>query len=403
MNMAFLKYIINAIEYVAFVYFAIAAVYILIFALASRFSPKDKRQQASRKRRIAVLIPGYKEDAVILDVAEKALHQTYGIDNYDVVVIADSFKPETINGLKKLPVKLIDVSFKKSTKSKSLNRAMDQLGDGYEIAVVLDADNIMADDVLKRINEAFDRGFRVVQGHRIAKNMNTSFALLDAVSEEVNNRIFRKGHRNMGLSSALIGSGMAFDYSLFKEMMSTVKAVGGFDKELEMELLKRGIKIEYLNDALILDEKVQKANAFANQRKRWLSAQLVYFRRYFFSGVKHLLLRGNIDYFDKVYQMISPPRVLLLGGVTLLTLGYGIIDLWPDAHSFFVFHFSQWLSITLMVIIAFVFAIPSHFFNRQNFPALLELPKAFLLMLFSLFRLKGANKKFIHTEHGVSE
>ena len=401
--MAFFKYIINAIEYVAFIYFAIATIYILIFAIASRFSSKDKRLEASRKRRMAVFIPGYKEDSVIVDVAEKALHQTYGSNHYDVVVIADSFKPETISGLQKLPIKLIEVSFEKSTKSKSLNQAMAQLDDSYEIAFILDADNIMADDVLERINEAFERGFRVVQGHRIAKNLNTSFALLDAVSEEVNNRIFRKGHRNLGLSSALIGSGMAFDYSLFKEIMSNVKAVGGFDKELELELLKAGIKIEYLNDALILDEKVQKADAFANQRKRWLSAQFVYFRRYFFSGLKHLLLRGNIDYFDKVYQMISPPRVLLLGLVTILTIGYGIIDLSPGMADFFVFCFSQWLNMTLMVYLAFIFAIPSHFYNRKTFLALLELPKAFLLMLFSLFRLKGANKRFIHTEHGVSE
>ena len=401
--MTLFKYIINAIEYVAFIYFAIAAIYTLIFAMVSGLSTKDKRRGSGRKRRMAVLIPGYKEDSVIVDVAEKALNQTYGSDNYDVVVIADSFKPETISGLEKLPIKLIQVSFEKSTKSKSLNQAMAKLGDDYEIAVVLDADNIMVDDVLERVNEAFENGFRVVQGHRIAKNLNTSFALLDAISEEVNNRIFRKGHRNLGFSSALIGSGMAFDYSMFKEIMSSIKAVGGFDKELELELLKAGIKIEYLNDALILDEKVQKADAFANQRKRWLSAQFIYFRRYFFSGLKHLLFRGNIDYFDKVYQMISPPRVLLLGAVTLLTVGYGIIGFWPGGNDFLVLHFSQWLNIALMVYLAFIFAIPSHFYNRKTFRALLELPKAFFLMLFSLFRLKGANKKFIHTEHGISE
>ena len=397
------KYFVNAVEYVVYIYFAMASAYVLIFAIASRFSSKDKRREAERKRRMAVLIPGYREDAVIVDVAEKALRQTYGTEHYDVVVIADSFLPETISALKKLPLTLVEVQFEKSTKSKSLNRAMEQLEDEYDIAVVLDADNVMGSDVLERINEAFEKGFRVVQGHRMAKNQNTSFALLDAISEEVNNRIFRKGHRNLGFSSALIGSGMAFDYSLFKGMMRNVKAVGGFDKELELELLKAGWKIEYLNDALILDEKVQKAETFANQRKRWLSAQFVYFRRYFLSGLKHLFLHGNIDYFDKVYQMISPPRVLLLGMVTVLTMGYGIIHFWPGANDFFVFHFSQWLTLALMVYLAFVFAIPSRFYNRQTILALLDLPKAFILMFLSLFRLRGANNKFIHTEHGVSE
>ena len=47
---------------------------------------------------------------------------------------------------------------------------------------------------LKKINAAFAHGYVAVQGHRTAKNMNTSWAILDAVSEEINNNIFRKGH-----------------------------------------------------------------------------------------------------------------------------------------------------------------------------------------------------------------
>ena len=77
------------------------------------------------------------------------------------------------------------------------------------------------------------------QGHRIAKNVNNSFAILDAISEEINNLIFRKAHRVVGLSSALIGSGMAFDYKIFKKEMKDIKAIGGFDKELEMNFLQK--------------------------------------------------------------------------------------------------------------------------------------------------------------------
>jgi hypothetical protein len=33
---------------------------------------------------------------------------------------------------------------------------------------------------------------------------NNSWAILDAISEEINNNIFRKGHRVLGLSSAII-------------------------------------------------------------------------------------------------------------------------------------------------------------------------------------------------------
>lgn len=398
MNIIYL--IINIVEYIIYIYFAIAAVYVLIFAIGSLFSVKTVYKENNKVRRMAVMIPGYKEDNVIVDVAKQALDQNYPADSFDVIVIADSFLPETINKLRQLPIKLIEVSFDKSTKSKALNKAMEQLPD-YDVAVVLDADNVMAPDFLTKINGAFSNGFWIVQGHRVAKNTNTPFAILDAISEELNNSIFRKGHRALGLSSALIGSGMAFDYNLFKHRMSKIHAIGGFDKELELTLLRDEYSIEYLNDALVYDEKVQKVEVFENQRKRWLSAQFIYFGRFFFSGIKHFILNANIDFFDKVYQMVSPPRVLLIGLTTIISAIYTVYQLvFPDSYICAV-SYTAWLSVWMSVVVAFILAIPIKFYNYQTFKALLTLPKAFLSMFLSLFKLKGANKKFIHTQHGT--
>ena len=218
---------------------------------------------------IPVLITSYKEDGVIVEVAQAALQQNYPTNLYDIIIIADSFQPETITALKKLPITIVEVSFEKSTKSKALNAAMASITKVYDIAVVLDADNIMANDFLSKINAAFEYGYIAVQGHRTAKNTNNSWAILDAVSEEINNNIFRKGHKVLGLSSAIIGSGIAFKYNYFKTMMSTVTAVGGFDKEIELKMLKEGEKIVYLDDALVYDEKIQKSEVFGNQRRRW--------------------------------------------------------------------------------------------------------------------------------------
>ncbi|MBN2636627.1 MAG: glycosyltransferase [Prolixibacteraceae bacterium] len=399
--MEIIQNIVQILEYIVYIYFGFASVYVFIFAFAGLFPYKQRIPENSRNRKIAILIPGYKEDAVIIEVAKEALKQDYPKESYDVVVIADSFKAETLDSLNALPIKLIKVAFDISTKSKALNKAMAELGDKYDVAVVLDADNVMKTDFLNRINHAFDNGFTVVQGHRIAKNTNTSFAILDAISEEINNHIFRKGHRVLGFSSALIGSGMAFDYQFFKKTMANVNAIGGFDKELELMLLKNRTKIEYLNEALVLDEKVQKSEVFARQRKRWLSAQFVYFARYFFPGLYHLLLKGNVDFFDKVYQMISPPRVLLIGLVFIFTALYAIVELLFPNGTFLLFTFRNWWPVFGLVVFAFIFSIPRKFYTAQTFRAIFTLPKAFALMLMSLFKLKGANRKFIHTEHGT--
>ena len=399
--MQIIAFIIQILEYTLLDYFGFASLYIFIFSFAGLWYKTRTHTVVNKIRKIAILIPGYKEDEVILEVTKSALLQKYPMNLFDVIVIADSFEKITLDQLKTLPVKLVEVNFDQSTKSKALNKAMEVIGDRYDVALVLDADNIMEPHFILKINEAFDNGFIVVQGHRAAKNLNTSFAILDAISEEINNHIFRKGHRALGLSSGLIGSGMAFEYHFFKNTMAKVNAVGGFDKELELKLLRSGHTIEYLNHALVLDEKIQKSQDFQNQRRRWISTQFIYFRKYFLSGLKELFLRGNIDFFDKVYQMVSPPRILLLGIVGMITLCYGLIDVFGVSFESHI-NPSFWYMTLSITVIAFLMAIPFKFYNSKTIMAMLMLPKAFGMMFLLLFKLKGANTKFIHTKHTAS-
>jgi cellulose synthase/poly-beta-1,6-N-acetylglucosamine synthase-like glycosyltransferase len=400
--MEIISAIIKIIEIVLFVYMAVAAVYFFIYAFAGIFPIKHKKEITQKLHKFAVLIPGYKEDTVIIDVARDASEQNYPADKFEVVIIADSFKPSTIEELKKLPIRVIEVSFEKSTKSKALNKAMEILGDNYDVALILDADNVMETDFLTKMNVAFNRGYKAVQGHRAAKNTNTSFAILDAVSEEINNHIFRKGHRVLNMSCGLIGSGMAFEYTFFKETMKNVLAVGGFDKELELKLSLNKIMVEYLPEAYVYDEKVQDSKNFSNQRRRWLSAQVTYLRLYFLKGIYHLIFKGNLVFFDKVFQMLQPPRILLLGFVTILAFIRVVLALFNvSIDTFSLLNVQEWIFLFLLVFVSFLLSVPRKFYDAKTFNAILTLPKGFILMFISLLTIKGANKKFIHTEHGT--
>ncbi|MFA8437177.1 MAG: glycosyltransferase family 2 protein, partial [Marinifilaceae bacterium] len=235
--MEILIVVVQILELILFTLLAISAGYFLLFSILGLFY-SDKKGKHNPKRSIAIFLPAYKEDAVILDVVHSALEQDYPSDRFQVIVIADSFRNSTLKALKKLPIKLIEVHFKKSTKAKALNKAIQNTQKSYDIAVVLDADNIMQKNYLQEVNKHFVPN-AIIQTHRTAKNQNTPFAILDAISEEINNHVFRKGQRTIGLSAALIGSGMVFDYPLLKNLMTNITAIGGFDKELEVAILKR--------------------------------------------------------------------------------------------------------------------------------------------------------------------
>jgi len=402
--MEYIQFLTKLIELVLFAFFSIAVVYITVFGIAAYLPRKTRAPKTNIVRKFAVLIPGYKEDMVIVQVAADALKQNYPRDRFDVIVIADSFKPETLSELRKLPIRVEVVVFEVSKKSKALNKCMQSIGDEYDVALILDADNLMEPDVISQINDAFNCGYVAVQGHRMAKNTNTNFAILDAISEEINNHIFRKGHRALGLSSALIGSGMAVDYKLYKTLMAGIDSVGE-DKELEMKLLKGEYRIEYLENAHVYDEKTQKPEVFVNQRRRWIAAQISHFRDFFFDGLKQFVLKGNLDYFIKVIQMIQPPRILLIGFLFIIALITLVLNLlFPVLYNnFFILEYNIWVVLFLIALLILIISVPRKFYNKRTYKALFSLPKGFMMMMLSLMRIKGATKKFIHTTHTHSD
>nr|WP_278577845.1 glycosyltransferase [Bacteroides intestinalis] len=390
-----MEQILLILDWILYVLFAINILYLLVYSLASLRRRPAKMAPAEEHKRIALLIAAYREDAVIMDTVQACLVQDYPSDRYDVVVISDHMRPSTNEKLRALPIKLLQVDFEKSTNTKSLKAALEYLGkDSYDIALIIDADNIVNSSYLVELNNAFaDPKVQVVQTHRVAKNLNTNMAYLDAISEEINNSIFRLGHVNLGMSAALIGSGMAFEYSLFYKAMMSNTSVGGFDRVLEMKLLYHRIFFHYLPDTYVLDEKIQKTKNFYQQRRRWLSAQYYSFGEF----VNHLfpaIRDRKWDFCDKLFQQASFSRVLLLGFTFIFSV---CLSIWIPALA------CKWWVIFGVLLLALAVAIPRRFWKWRLVKAICFVPYSFLLMFINLFRLKEANKKFIHTAHGIEE
>lgn len=390
-----MEQILLILDWILYVLFAINILYLLVYSLASLRRRPAKMAPAEEHKRIALLIAAYREDAVIMDTVQACLVQDYPSDRYDVVVISDHMRPSTNEKLRALPIKLLQVDFEKSTNTKSLKAALEYLGkDSYDIALIIDADNIVNSSYLVELNNAFaDPKVQVVQTHRVAKNLNTNMAYLDAISEEINNSIFRLGHVNLGMSAALIGSGMAFKYSLFYKAMMSNTSVGGFDRVLEMKLLYHRIFFHYLPDTYVLDEKIQKTKNFYQQRRRWLSAQYYSFGEF----VNHLfpaIRDRKWDFCDKFFQQASFSRVLLLGFTFIFSV---CLSIWIPALA------CKWWVIFGVLLLALAVAIPRRFWKWRLVKAICFVPYSFLLMFINLFRLKEANKKFIHTAHGIEE
>ena len=382
---------------VCFVYCALSVAYLFLLSFSGKLFFRKRKHAVDpdgTKRRIAVLVPAYREDGIIGSTAQNLLQQDYPADKYHVYIIADSFLPETVAQLRSLPLTVLEVSFEKSTKTKALNAAFSRIGEPYDIALICDADNMLATDFLGRVNAAFEDGARAVQGQRVAKNMDTSFAILDACSEAVNNHIFRKGAYSLGLSSSVIGSGMSFEYDFIEKVLGEINAVGGFDKILQLRVVEAGIRIHYLEDAIIFDEKVDSPEAFENQRKRWVSSQFIYLKRFFGPACRQLL-KGNLSYFNlAVANNLVLPRAFLFVLLPLLVAGGFFISVgWGLAAT----------GLGFLYLLTLLMGIPAAMYNRQLLVAIMRLPKAIAVMVGALFQIRKSNQTFIHTVHTKTE
>lgn len=385
------EYIFQLGDAILFLIFLISVLYLFIFALYSTRKKLYVYPSANRKYRYAVLFPAYMEDEVIIDSIESFFNQDYPKELYDVIVISDQMEEGTIHKIKDMNVKVIKINESRSTKIYALQKAVEFIEQeklAYDMVVVLDADNVVNPNYLNKINDAFYSGCSAIQTHRTAKNRDTSTAVLDAVSEEINNSIFRKGHTRLGFSSSLSGSGMAFELELFKEIISGIDDIGE-DKQMERKLLLQNTYIEYLEDVYTYDEKVRGKKDFYNQRRRWLATQF----SNLFSGLSQLpkaMLKGNWDYCDKLFQWMMLPRVLLLGFVILIACFLSLTNIIMSI---------KWWGLLILIGITFSIAVPDYLVDKQFKKAIASLPILFLLMFFNLFRLKGGTKKFIHTKH----
>ncbi|WP_299455383.1 glycosyltransferase family 2 protein [uncultured Microscilla sp.] len=383
--------------YVILGYFTVSVGYYGLFCIASLFFKSTQRALGAmdkvKKSSFVILLPVYKEDDVIVESVKKALQQHYPKELYTIAVIADHLQPLTLEALRQLPIQLIEVRFEKSTKAKSLNLAFDHL-DEYDLAVVLDCDNHIEEDFLLKANYAYvQEGHLVIQAHRTAKNKENHLAQLDGISEELNNAMFRTGHQVLGLPAALIGSGMVMEFNLYREHMRAIDTIDGFDKELELRLIKDQSlphnKIHYLDDALVYDAKMSDNEVFKKQRTRWILAQIKYALKNAADGWVQLF-KGNFAYFDKVLQFWLPPRLILLGSLGVLLCFTPWIGL-----EYFVYTAGLFTALALFLGVA----LPRQLRTYKTLYAFKKLPITFWLMCRALPGFRKIFESFLPTSH----
>ena len=373
--------ILYIIDWMLFVFAAGTVLYMGVYAVAALFERRSVVNKAKNQNRFVVLIPSYQQDEVIEHTVLSILSQTYPQRLFDVVVISDHQSEMTNMKLAQYPITLLTPDFAESTKAKSLQYAILNLPEFkiYDAVIILDGDNIIDQDFLDQVNNAFEiAATKAIQTHRISKNRDTTAARIDAIFEEINNAIFRRGHICFGLSAALAGSGTVFDFNWYKTNVMRTKT-SGEDKELEALLMRQDIFVDYFDHIYVYGEKKRTTSKLNEQRGRWATQQFANL----FRNIRFLpgaILSKQYNLADKLIQWMLVPRTTMVGIIMIMSLVLPFIYLTMAI---------KWWILGSLALFIFALATPDYLVDEMWDKTFLRSP---FVSLWKMFRIKIQKK-----------
>lgn len=260
----------------------------------------------------------------------------------------------------------------------------------HERLTIIDSDNLAEPGYLNALNRFFDKGFEAVQGIRKAKNLDTTFACLDAARDIYYHFYDGKLLFGAGSSATLAGSGMAFSTRLYKECLEHSDITGaGFDKVLQAAIVQRGIRIAFTEKAIVYDEKTSNSNQLVKQRARWINTWFRYCSFGFTIIIKGIQ-QFNWNQFLFGLVLLRPPLfIFLICSLICLIINFFTNQLMTLA----------WLISFGFFITGFLTALINSKTDKRIYYSLIGIPRFILLQVVSLIKAREANVYSVATTH----
>lgn len=374
-----LQNLFTYIDWLLFVLVALTVLYLGFYALASLIVRHSDTPKTKRENRFIILIPSYKGGKSLERTVKSILGQSYPQRLFDVTVIADHEDEMTLFHLAQQPITLLTPSFEKSSTTKSLQLAINNLPQFkiYDTVLILEAGDVVENEFLESMNDAYESaGTKAIQAHKLSLNRDTTSARLEAVFEEINNSIFRRGHITIGLSSALASSGMVFNFNWFKEHILAANLTWE-DKMLEAQLLREHIYVDYFDKIHVYNEKVRKAEEFNRQHRNYILTHI----RTVLRNFRHMpiaLFNRQYDLLDKIIQWTLLPRMVMMAIIIFMSVVCPAISI---AAAF------KWWGLIAVILFIFALGTPDYLVDDKWDSTFMKLPVIVFSSLLEKFKI----------------
>lgn len=335
----------------------------------------------------AIIVTAYEH----INTLEQAIVSLLGLNynNYLIYVVADKCD---VSGLHFTDERVIILRPEEELRSNTRSHlyAMDRFRRDHEFVTIIDSDNLTHSEYLNELNLLFRQGFLAVQGVRKAKNLNSVYACLDAAQDIYYHFYDREILFAIGSSATLAGSGMAFKANYYHEFLKKFDVKGaGFDKVLQIEILKAGHRIAFSKNAFVWDEKTSKSDQLVKQRARWFNTWFKY------AGLGFTLIAKGVIGFNRNkflfgLMFLRPPLFLVMvSSLLLLVMNFFI------STSLVYF----WIAGFVLFFAAFMISLVHSKADKRIYKSLVGIPMFVFYQVLSLLKVRKANQISVSTQH----
>ena len=342
---------------------------------------------AVKKYNFGIIVTAHRETAFLPPIIDSLLRQTYPF--FNVYVVADDCDISELQ-FDDPRIQVLRPPTALNTNTKSIDYAIRHFKDTDEVIVIFDPDNLVHPSFLEVLNGWYNKGFRVVQGNLCAKNSHSKYEKIDSCGVLFNNFIDRDMRSLLGFSINIWGSGISLDRAAYRAITYNKQSQhGGFDKRMQLEIIKNIGHIAYARNAIVFDEKVSDGENLEQQRIRWISS---YFK--FWKGSVNLFLSGirsrNPDHIYFGYNLMRPPYFLLILSAILFTGIY---------FAFYPWLSGVWALTLLLFILSFTIIISTQAKDKGLTKGIFFMPLLLYHQVRSFTQLRKNRTSILKTGH----
>ena len=303
--------------------------YCIVLSLLKK-EPQTKT--APFRNRYAILICARNEEKVIGDLIDSISRQTYPRRLLDTFVMADNCQDDTARIAEEhgayVYIRHNENEIGKGYALQELLRHIEEDHPGkYAGYFVIDADNILKEDFIEKMNDTFCEGHEIITCYRNSKNPSQNWISAAYALSFIKDCRFLNYPRHLSSGSCKItGTGFFFSEKIRQKMEDWPYHLLTEDLQFTIDQTCQGEKIAYCKDAVIYDEQPVDFLQSWNQRMRWAKGYLQVMRQYAGSLLKNVL-KGSFSCFDLCCSTLFTISLAVLSAcIRILMILFSLYD-----------------------------------------------------------------------------